>query len=341
MLKDNKTYFIAEVGPNHQGSLKIAKEYVKVLSQTGVDAVKFQIGIPEEHYSLDAFFPKYQLKNYNKKFNLFRIVKDRLLKFNEHLELYNYCKEKKIDYLCSAFDTKSLNFLLNEFKLKFIKVPSCEILTLDYLDVLSKVKIPIILSTGMATENEIDYAINRINKNFKKKIYLLHCVSSYPTDKKNVNLNYMVGLKNRFKDCEVGFSDHTVDLLPSIVAASMGAKIIEKHVTFNNYLTGPDHQASLNIYKLNSLIKNIRGIEVIKGRNIKIISKNELQVKKSLRKSCVTKRKIKKGMKIKLKDIVFKRPGNGISPMNVHLILKKKAKVDIGKSKVILKSYLV
>ena len=341
MLKNKKTYFIAEVGPNHQGSLKIAKEYVKVLSETGANAVKFQIGIPEEHYSLDAFFPKYQLKSYKKNYNLFKIVRERMLSFNEHLELYHYCKKKKIDYLCSAFDAKSLNFLLKNFKLKFIKVPSCEILTLDYLNILSKEKIPILLSTGMATEEEINFSLNVINKNFKKKVYLLHCVSSYPTNKKNLNLNYMLNLKNRFKNCEIGFSDHTIDLLPSLVAVSMGAKVIEKHVTLNNSLSGPDHQTSLNIFKLKNFIRNIKEIGVIKGKSEKILSQNETQVKRSLRKSCVTKRKIKKGKKIKFDDLVFKRPGNGISPMNVDLILNKKTKVDIEKDRIILKSYLV
>ena len=114
----NRVYIIAEVGPNHLGSLLLAKQYIKVLSKTGVDAIKFQIGIPQEHYSLDSFFPKYQIKHYPKKFKLFEVVKKRLLKLKEHKELYKECKKYNIDYLCSAFDLKSLKYLNTNFKLK-------------------------------------------------------------------------------------------------------------------------------------------------------------------------------------------------------------------------------
>ena len=167
----NRTYIIAEVGPNHLGSLLLAKQYIKVLSKTGVDAVKFQIGSPQDHYSLDSFFPKYQVRQYPKGFKLFDVVKKRLLKFQEHKELYHECKKYNIDYLCSAFDLKSLKYLNSNFKLKYFKIPSSEILSIDQLDYASKCKKDIILSTGMAQEKEIDFAINRLKKNTKNKIY--------------------------------------------------------------------------------------------------------------------------------------------------------------------------
>jgi N,N'-diacetyllegionaminate synthase len=334
-------YIIAEIGPNHLGSLKLAKEYVRILSKTGVNAVKFQIGNPYEHYSKDAFFPKYQIKNISnkEKYNIYEIVKKRILSFNDHLVLERECKKYKIDYLCSAFDTKSLKFLLKKFKLNYIKVPSGEILTLDYLKVLSYCKIPIILSTGMATEDEIFFSIKKINENFKKKIILLHCVSSYPTDIKNLNLNYMLKLSSKF-GYPVGFSDHTNDALPSIVAASLGAKVIEKHVTLNNFLSGPDHQASLNIDHVQKFVKNIRDVDKIKGKSIKILSFNEKEVKKSLRKSCVAKKFIKKGQILKSTDIVFKRPGTGISPMNLEKILDRRVNQNIFKDRLIYFKYL-
>lgn len=337
-----KIYIIAEVGPNHLGSLKLAKEYIRILSRTGVDAVKFQIGDPYEHYSKDAFFPKYQIsKNIKQKYkyNIFEIVKKRLLSFNDHLELKKECKKYKIDYLCSAFDTKSLKFLLKKFKLNYIKVPSGELLTIDYLKVLSYCKSPIILSTGMATEDEISFSIKRINENFRKKIILLHCVSSYPADIKNLNLNYMIKLSSKF-GYPIGFSDHTSSFLPSIVAASLGARIIEKHVTLNNFLTGPDHRASLNIDQVISFVKNIRDVDKIKGKFKKILSLNEKEVKKSLRKSCVTNKFIKKGQILKSKDIVFKRPGTGISPMDLEKILNKSVTQNILKDRLIHLKYL-
>lgn len=333
----NRVYIIAEVGPNHLGSLLLAKQYIKVLSKTGVDAIKFQIGIPQEHYSLDSFFPKYQIKHYPKKFKLFEVVKKRLLKLKEHKELYKECKKYNIDYLCSAFDLKSLKYLNTNFKLKYFKIPSSEILSIDQLDYVSKVKKDIILSTGMAKEEEIDFAINRIRKNSKNRIILLHCVSSYPTEIRHLNLNYLKKIYRKF-NCDVGFSDHSKNNLSAVIAVTLGAKIVEKHVTFNNNLDGPDHLASLDIGDLDSFVKSIRETEVILGKEKKIISNNEQEVKKSLRKSCVAANNLIKGKIIDRKDIVIRRPGTGLSPIWIEKIIGKKIKKSVKKNRLIKKN---
>ena len=334
----NKTYVIAEVGPNHLGSVLLAKQYIKVLSKTGVNAVKFQIGIPEEHYSLDSFFPKYQIKRYPKGFKLFDVVKKRLLKLNEHKELYEECKKYKIDYLCSAFDLKSLKYLNENFKLKYFKIPSSEILSTDQIDYASKSKKDIILSTGMAQEQEIEYAINRIKKFSKNKVILLHCVSSYPTEIKDINLNYLLKLKEKF-NCEIGFSDHSMSNLSAVIAVSLGAKIIEKHVTFDKDLDGPDHLASLEIKDLKNFVKSIRETEIILGKAKKILSSNEIGVKKSLRKSCVASKNLTKGKIFSKKDFVIKRPGTGISPILIDKFIGKKIKSNIKKDRLIKRNH--
>ncbi len=334
----NRTYIIAEVGPNHLGSLLLAKQYIKVLSKTGVNAVKFQIGSPQEHYSLDSFFPKYQIRQYPKGFKLFDVVKKRLLKFQEHKELYRECKKFNVDYLCSAFDLKSLKYLNLNFKLKYFKIPSSEILSIDQLDYASICRKDIILSTGMAKEEEIDFAINRLKKNTKNKIYLLHCVSSYPTNIKDINLNYLKKMKERF-NCDVGFSDHSKNNLSAVIAVSLGAKIVEKHVTLNNNLAGPDHLASLDIKDLENFVKSIRETETILGKNKKILSINELGVKKSLRKSCVASKNLKKGKLITRKDILIKRPGTGLSPIHLDKIIGKKIKKNVKKNRLIKNNY--
>lgn len=334
----NKVYIIAEVGPNHLGSLLFAKQYIKVLSKTGVNAIKFQIGIPQEHYSLDSFFPKYQINQYPKNYKLFDVVKKRLLKFKEHKELYKECKKHNIDYLCSAFDLKSLKFLNKNFKLKYFKIPSSEILSIDQLDYVSKVNRDIILSTGMANEDEINFAINRIRKKSKNKIILLHCVSSYPTKIKHLNLNYLKKIYQRF-NCDVGFSDHSKNNLSAVIAVALGAKIIEKHVTFNNNLDGPDHLASLNVEDFQAFVKSIRETEVILGKEKKIISYNELEVKKSLRKSCVAAKNLIKGKIISQKDIVIRRPGTGLSPILIEKIIGKKIKKNVKKNRLLKINY--
>ena len=159
-----KVYIIAEVGPNHQGSVDIAIKYVKKVSKIGADAIKFQIGIAEEHYSLDSFKPEYQKKNVKNNLSIIQQAKKRLLSYKDHIKLYRACKKYKIDYICSAFDLRSLKFITKNFKFPFYKIPSGELLSIDSLNFISKRKKPIILSTGMANINEIQQAIKILNK---------------------------------------------------------------------------------------------------------------------------------------------------------------------------------
>ena len=332
-----KTYIIAEVGPNHQGSLKMATNYVKKISEIGVDAVKFQIGIAEEHYSLDSFKPDYQIKNTKNNLSIIEQAKKRLLSFDDHLKLYKVCKKYKIDYICSAFDLKSLKFITKNFNFPFYKIPSGEMLSLDVINFISRQNIPIILSTGMANLSEIKKTIQLLNKGRKKKIFLLHCVSSYPTKLENLNLNFMKKLQNFFK-CPVGLSDHTEGEIASLTAVGLGARIIEKHITFNKNLSGPDHKASMTINEFKKLVSKIRLVEKVLGKDKKVITSNELKVSRALRKSCVAKKDINKGDIIKEVDIVFKRPGIGFSPMLIKKIVGRKAKMNIKKDKLIRKN---
>ena len=333
-MKKNKVYIIAEVGPNHQGSLIKAKKYISKLASIGVDAVKFQIGEAEEHYSLDSIKPEYQKKNIKNNLHVIKQAKKRLLKFKDHLVLANECKKFKVDYICSAFDLKSLKFLTKNINFPCYKIPSAEIVAMDCLNYIAKKNKPIILSTGMATKKEIEFAIKILNKFKRKKISILHCVSSYPTHQKNLNLDFMLELKKLFK-YPIGLSDHTIGELASIAAAANGASIIEKHVTFDRTLSGPDHKASMTINDFKILIQKIRIVEEMKGKRKKIITKEEKNNLKALRKSCVAGKNLKIGEQIKLKNLNFKRPGFGISPVEVRKILNKKVKKEIKKDRLI------
>ena len=236
--------------------------------------------------------------------------------------------------MCTAFDLDSIKFLNKNFNLKYFKIASGEIFSIDVLEYISKYKKKIILSTGMSSYKEINQSIKILNSNFKKNITLLHCISNYPVALKNVNLNVMTELKRRFR-CEVGFSDHTKDIFSSIVAVSMGAKIIEKHVTFDRKLKGPDHKASSTISEFDKLVKAIRKIELVKGSAENKISELEKEIANVSRKSIVASKDIKKNKTIKEGDIEFKRPGTGILPIFKNKILGKKAKVKILKDHII------
>ena len=226
----NKTYIIAEIGPNHNGSFFLAQKIIKKLKNSGVNAIKFQLANPDLVYSDDAFLAKYQ-KHSGVSSIKEMSIKNQLTK-EQHLKLSILCKKYKIDYLCSAFDLDSLNFLIKRVKVPIIKIPSGEITSIDILEKISKIKKKIILSTGMSKIDDIKAALKILNRNFKKEITLLHCVSSYPASNNNLNLNLIKKIEKIF-NLPVGYSDHSLGPRACLAAVASGAKVIEKHVTLS------------------------------------------------------------------------------------------------------------
>ena len=329
----NNTYVIAEVGINHNGSLSLAKSMIKDLCLAGVDAVKFQLCNSRMLYSKDSIKPKYQEKNVESYSPVEMSLKYQL-SYDKHLELYDVCTCNNIDYLCSAFDIDSLKFLNNNLNLKYFKIASGEIFSLDMIDYISQIDRKILLSTGMASYTEIENALLLLNRNFKKDITLLHCVSNYPTPKDDVNLNVMLELEKRF-NYPVGFSDHTIGNFCATAAVMMGAVVIEKHVTSDKTLPGPDHKLSLTIAEFAELVNQIRISEQVLGKKEKRFSKDEIEIKKSVRKSIVAKNDLLAGSIISQDDICFKRPGTGISPLNRDIVIGSKVKHSIEKDRVL------
>ena len=244
-------YIIAEVGPNHNGSLERALEMVDKIAATGVDAIKFQMTNPYALYSDDSFKATYQVKNDNAGSAREMSLRNQLSK-EGHIAVYNRCKELGIDYGCTAFDMDSLLFLDEHFELPYYKIASGEIFSMDMIDYMSTKHKKIILSTGMATYEEIEQSLALFNRNFKKDITILHCISNYPAPYEEVNLLNMLEIKKRF-GYEVGFSDHTIGNECAIAAVAMGASVVEKHVTLDKTLPGPDHKASIDIDELGSV----------------------------------------------------------------------------------------
>ena len=264
-----KVKIIAEAGPNHNGSLKLAYKLVDMAKRCGADYVKFQTSIPELHISRFARKAKYQKKNTKKNESQLDMAKKIILSYNEFKKLNLYCKKKKIKFLSTAFDLKSINFL-KKFNMDFFKIPSGEITNYMYLEEIGKIKKKVVLSTGMANLNEISDAIKiLVRKGTKKKnITVMHCNTEYPTPMNDVNLKAMVTIKNKLK-VDVGYSDHTegTDVPPAAVA--LGASIIEKHVTLDKSMRGPDHKASLTEKELDLMVKRIRKTETLLGTSVK------------------------------------------------------------------------
>ncbi len=336
--KNKKVFIIAEVGPNHNGSVKSALKFVDKLSKTGADSIKFQLGNPEKIFSDDSFKPKYQ-QQIKKNLNIKEISKKNQLSQLDHLKISNYCKKKNIIYSCSAFDLESLKFLDKIIKVPFFKIASGEIYSLDMLKYLSKQKKPIIISTGMITLNLLPKILKILTKFGNNKIIIMHCVSAYPADKDSLNLNVINTLNKKFK-YPIGYSDHSLGEDACLAAVSKNVSVIEKHVTTSNKLVGPDHKISMTINNFKNLVSKIRSLETILGSSKKNFSKKELNVHKASRKSIVSSRDLKKNQRITKHDICFKRPGIGILPLNISQIIGKRLKINVKKNKLIKKIFL-
>jgi N,N'-diacetyllegionaminate synthase len=334
-VKFKNIQIIAEVGVNHNGSLKIAKKLIKVAKKIKADFVKFQIFKAENVAIKSAKKSFYQKKSSNDKETQYQMIKKLEFPFEYFDILKNECFKNKIKFLCSPFDEESAKYL-DKLREKIIKIPSGEITNYPLLKTIGKMNKEIILSTGMSNYKEIENAITILNKNGtkKNKINLLQCNTSYPTPPIDTNLNAILRLKKKF-NLPVGFSDHSLGIEMSIAAVCLGANIIEKHLTLDNKMLGPDHKSSLNPTTFSLMIDSIRNVEKGLMYSHKKLQKSEMGNISIVRKSIVALKDIKKGHFFNEKNITTKRPGTGMSPMKWESLIGKRAKKDFKKDEMI------
>ena len=321
----HKTLIIAEAGVNHCGQIELAKRLVCVAADAGADIVKFQTYSTESLVTTSAVKAAYQARLDINSETQFEMLKRLELKKQEFEILSNECQKKQIEFLSSAFDIESLNFLI-QLGIKRIKVPSGEINNLPYLRVVGGSRLPIILSTGMATLEEIDKAVNILLQGGvnKSEITLLHCNSEYPTQMTDVNLLAMPAMGNAFAT-KYGYSDHTIGAEIAVASVALGASVIEKHITLDCSMEGPDHLASMEPLAFTKMVKKIRNTEIALGQNLKKPTDSELKNISRVRKSIVASRYIAIGEEFNDQNITTKRPGGGISPMMWDQLIGKKA----------------
>lgn len=326
---EREVLIIAEAGVNHNGSLDIAKQLIDVAAASGADYVKFQTFKTEKNISRTAKKAAYQIENTGNTESQFEMVKKLELDEEKHQILVKHCNEKGIKFLSTAFDYESVD-LLETLGIDLYKIPSGEITNKPFLKKIASKKKPIILSTGMADIGEIEDALDvlyacGIDRN---DITVLHCNTEYPTPLRDVNLRAMNTIKEAFK-VDVGYSDHTLGIEVAIAAVARGAVCIEKHFTLDRNMEGPDHCASLEPNELKEMVRCIRGIEVALGNGIKKPSNSERKNIAIARKSIHTAKGLKKGQLLTEGDLIMKRPGTGISPMNMELVVGKKLLTDL------------
>ncbi|MEY8239853.1 MAG: N-acetylneuraminate synthase [Cycloclasticus sp.] len=347
------TLIIAEAGVNHNGNEKLAFELVDAAYNAGADIVKFQTFKAKKLVTKNAAQADYQVVNSQKKESQLSMLSRLELSYEVHHKLLAHCESLGIEFLSTAFDSESLGFLVNDLKLKRLKIPSGEITNAPLVLEHARTGCDLIVSTGMATLSEIESVLSVIafgytaDKNItpsieafetayfsgvgkralKEKVTLLHCTTEYPAPLVDINLNAMETMLNAFK-LPVGYSDHSEGIVVSIAAAAKGAILIEKHFTLDKMMEGPDHKASLEPTELKAMIEAIRAVEKTLGDGIKGPRPSEVKNKPVARKSLVAAAAIRQGEKYTELNLTIKRPGNGISPNQYWEFLVKTAVRD-------------
>ncbi len=342
-MNQNKTYFIAEAGVNHNGDKAMAIRLIEEAAMAGANAIKFQTFNAKKITSKTLEKANYQKKSSKDISSQYEMLKKLELPKSFYKDLISNARKMKIDFISTPFDYESLSFL-NSLRVPFFKIPSGEINNLPFLWKIANLKKNVILSTGMSNLSDIELALAVLNhgfisetqpkdldevwalwskldiKKFRKKVSILHCLSNYPAKDNEINLNAIKTLKKAFK-ITVGFSDHSLGIHLPIGAIALGAKIIEKHLTLDKNLDGPDHSSSLEPKELKRLIENIRSLENALGDGIKKTQKNEWEVRDKVRKKIVASRKIKKGEKFSSKNLKIIRAETGLYPENYWNLL--------------------
>lgn len=332
-------FFIAEAGVNHNGDKDMAFRLIDAAVEAGADAVKFQTFKADALASEAAPKAAYQNETTDASESQLDMLRRLELPNNWHYELRDYCEEKGIAFLSTPFEPESLRFLTEDLGLTTIKVPSGEITNGPFLLQIADTRCDIILSTGMSTLDEVALALGVLAFGLTKsdappsreafeaarlsdagqaalsaKVILLHCTSAYPTPIEDANLNAMATMREAF-GLRTGFSDHTEGETASLVAAALGAAVIEKHFTLDRSLPGPDHKASLEPEKLTKLISGIRAVEHSLGDGIKAPRPAELDTITVARKSLAALNDVIGGSAFTTENLGAIRPGNGVSPM--------------------------
>ena len=324
--KNSKCFIIAEAADSHLGNLEVAKEMALQTKLAGADAIKYQHHLPDEE-----MLKEIPLSD-NFEEPLYDFLIRNALSIDQHAELKQYCADIGIIYLCTPFSYKAA-LELYEIGVDCFKIGSGEMTDIPSLEKIAELGIPMILSTGMSTFEEIDETY-RVLKNVGVDFALMNCVSEYPPHYEDMNLGTIPMMLERYPDILIGHSDHTPDLYTCYVAVAFGAKIIEKHIILDKTQRGPDQSVSIDMLDLRNLVDGIRKVEMSLG-NQKFVHDEEKQIRTWAHRSIVTIKNVKKGESLTLESIWTKRPGTGIPANKIKDVLGKKAKIDLPKNHLI------
>jgi N-acetylneuraminate synthase len=288
--------------------------------EAGCNCVKFQ------SWSVESLYSKtyYRQNPIAKKIvNKFSMSPDTLK------EMADYCTRAGVAFSSTPYSRAEVDFLVDECKVPFIKIASMEVNNYEFLRYIAKKQIPIVLSTGMSDFDEVEQAVRIIEDSGNRDIVILHCVSVYPTPIGKVNLNNILSLRKRFTEYPIGFSDHTIGDEAAIAATALGAALIEKHITLDASKLGMDNQMAMEPDDLNELVKKCKAVSEALGDSERILLPEEIKQRENMRRSIVVTRDIRAGEVLSKEDLDAKRPGTGISPTKMDLVVGCTVKNDI------------
>lgn len=312
-------FVIAEAGVNHDGDPQRARELIDAARDAGADAVKFQTWVTEDLVAPSAPLAEYQAANTQGDGGQYDMLKRLELSQESFRDLKSYADAHGMRFMSTPDDVKSCDFLC-DLGVPALKIGSAEVTNLGYLRHVGRKRLPIILSTGMATLDEVGAAVRTIVAEGNPGLILLHCVSAYPSDPADSNLRAMDTLAETFQ-CPVGFSDHTMTLDVSLAAVARGACVIERHLTLDRHLPGPDHKASLLPEELTALVRGIRNVEAALGDGVKRPTAGELGTRAVVRRSLVASRNLPAGTQLVESDVVLLRAGAGLGPEHMDSVV--------------------
>lgn len=331
-------FIIAEAGVNHNGDLKRALELVDAAAEAGADAVKFQTFSADRLATPLSPKAKYQCETTDAKESQYEMLKKLELSADDHRELKLRAEKHKMVFLSTPFDSESAD-LLEKLGVPAFKVGSGELTDLPLLEHIARKNKPMILSTGMSTMEEIAQAVQTVQKAGLEEIALLHCVSAYPAPVEDVNLRALDTLRQ--VNVPVGYSDHTEGIQVAVLAVACGACIIEKHLTLDRNLPGPDHRMSIEPHEFKTMVERIREAGKILGNGIKQPMRSELNTRNVARKSVVALVDIKKGCRLTREMLGIRRPGLGIQPSELESLIGRKLDRDVPAGSSLYSEWLV
>jgi N-acetylneuraminate synthase/N,N'-diacetyllegionaminate synthase len=318
------TYVIAEAGVNHNGDMELAQQLVDATAAAGADAVKFQTWVTEKLVLPEAAMAEYQARNTGVQESQFAMLKRLELSYPDFRRLKAYCDRRGVCFLSTPDEEDSADFL-ESLDVPAFKIGSGELTNLPYLAHLARKGRPLILSTGMGDLAEVRAAVQTIREHGDPPLVVLHCVSNYPTDPADCNLNAMTAMRREL-GVPIGFSDHTVGLAVPLAAVTLGACLIEKHLTLDRSLPGPDHAVSATPDELRRLVEGIRAVEAARGDGVKAPRPSEMPTRELVRKSLVARTPIRPGTRIEANMLRALRPASGISPAELGRVVGRRAR---------------